>query len=493
MNITFIAKGAESIGLEYISAVLKQHGHKVSLVFDRALFNDDTYINIPWLKGLLKPVSIVAKEALNENPDIIGFSVLTNAYSWSLAVAREIKKIKNVPIIFGGIHPTLVPEEVMSNKEVDIVCRGEGEYALLELVESIGSGKQDYSIQNLWFKNKNAVIRNELRAPIADLDTLPLPDKSLFEGHIPMNYYYMAMVSRGCAYACSYCSEICIKTLYKNKGSYYRQRSVNKVIDEFLVMKQKYNFKAIDIKSSSLSDSGEWICNFLEEYKYKVALPFRAMLHPKTVDDKLARALKSAGCNQIQVGVQTFNPSLRKDILKRSETNADVSQALNSLGRFNVKFSVDLMTGLPGENKGDLLLAANELVKCKNLYKIGLFYLQYLPKTPITEYAKDCGRLTETEVININKGGINNFFTANNAREISRLRDFQLLFRLLPILPRWLVKLILKFNIYKAFHYIPQVFLIVFIDIMSAFSARDYFTVFTLKGYLWEMKRKILK
>ena len=158
-----------------------------------------------------------------------------------------------------------------------------------------------------------------------------------------------------------------------------------------------------------------------------------------------------------------------------------------------MRFSVDLMTGLPGENGGDLLLSAENLLGQRGLYKIALFYLQYLPQAPITKYAQDNGILTEITVNNINKGLITNFFSTDKKEEIKRLRNFQLLFRLLPILPKGMTRFILRTKLYRTFYIMPQAPLIILIDILGALFTRDYFTLSTIKGYLWEIRRKILQ
>jgi len=493
MKVTFVTRGTENIGIECLSAALKAKGHEVELVFDRALFNDDTYINIPGLKFFSKPLSSLAKEIVDTKPAIVCFSVMTNNYQWNLSVAKELKKISDILIVFGGIHATLAPEEVISQPEVNIVCIGEGDNAIVELADSLEQKNSYLNIKNLWFKKNGEIIKNEVALPIANLDALPFPDKDIFRSYLPLNYYYLAVTSRGCPNCCSYCSEISLKIVYKGKGQYYRERSVKSVINEFLLMKNKYNFKAIDIRSSVLSHNKEWIREFVTEYKDKIKLPFRIMIHPNTIDKEIASGLKEAGCWQAQVGVQSFNEALRNKILHRFDTNKEIIAALDSLDAAGLRFSVDLMTGLPEEKKQDLLEAAQILIKYKHLYKVALFYLQYLPKAPILQYATQSKEIEDKILADINSGKGKNLLSASLKSEIDRLRNWQLLFRLLPILSPNTLKKVLKYKIHERLYLFPKSSIIILTDILSAIWVREYFLLSVIKGYFWEIGNMLKK
>jgi len=169
--------GSESLGLEYLSAVLKSKGHEVFLVFDPALFNDKHYLHVDFLAKLFNVRSRLLDEIVELNPDVIGFTVLTDTYKWACSFANEIKEVlPDTRIIFGGIHPTSVPEKVIKNDFVDALCIGESEEAFLEFVES----PERTDIQNFWFKSNGKIIKNKIRPLNQDLDSLPFADKSIF-------------------------------------------------------------------------------------------------------------------------------------------------------------------------------------------------------------------------------------------------------------------------------------------------------------------------
>ena len=154
MNITFVAMGCELLGLEALSTALKKKRHKVSLVFDPSLFDDKVYFHNKTLSKIFKTKQKkIVEKIIKTKPDIVGFYIITDTYKWTEQIATLLKKHSpKIPIICGGIYPTSTPENIIKRSWVDIICRGEGEAPLLELLDSMSKGKINYKIKNLWFK-----------------------------------------------------------------------------------------------------------------------------------------------------------------------------------------------------------------------------------------------------------------------------------------------------------------------------------------------------
>src|SRR5262249_35457147 len=131
MKITFVGLGAEQLGIEMLSAVLRRGGHSTSLVYNAGLFHDRYYLDVSLLGRLFDRTAQVIDEIIAEKPDLVAFSVLTPVYPWVLAVARAVKAQSGVPIVVGGVHPSAVPEICLENACIDYVCVGEGEQALI--------------------------------------------------------------------------------------------------------------------------------------------------------------------------------------------------------------------------------------------------------------------------------------------------------------------------------------------------------------------------
>src|SRR3989338_8049425 len=191
MRATFLYMGAENMGIEGLSSVLERHGHQTSLVFDPSLFDDKYYLQIKFLAKLFKYRNIV-QDILKTDPDIVMFSVFSDCNQWALDIARRIKQIKDVPIIFGGIHPTSVPDKAIKEDCVDYVVVGEADDAIVELLDSLKKNEPNYAIPNVWCKKDGQVIGNPVRPLSQELDSLPYPNKDLFVPYVPMKHYMVA-------------------------------------------------------------------------------------------------------------------------------------------------------------------------------------------------------------------------------------------------------------------------------------------------------------
>lgn len=495
-KVMFAAVGAESISIEALSAMLKKGGHTTGLAFDRALFDDKQYFPVPRLARIFDRRKEVVREIVESRPDLLAFSVFADNYRWCLWVAGEVKKHIDVPVIFGGIHPTSVPERVIAQDCVDMICLGEGDYALLDLVNSIESGTVDRSIKNIWFKVDGEIIKNEPRPLISDLDELPMIDKELFEWVVPISDYYLTVTAKGCINACAYCSQNFLKKWEKGMGPFLRERSVDSVLEELSFMKKKYNFKRVDIKNNILSGSRKWTFEFLERYKKEIMVPFRIMGHPKTIRSDVAKALKEAGCWHVQIGIETINPSIRTEVLLRKESNEDIYSALKAMDDAGIKYSVDYMVGLPGEAEADLIEAIRMLARCKNVIRFSIFWLEYLPKVAITEMARAKGLLNDGDIDDIEEGRQENYLSTGSVKDSRRminLKNYHLIFRILPMTPKAAIDFILKTKVYKSFQYLPQTIILIMVDVAVSFLKWDHYALFAMKSYLIEIKKRFFR
>lgn len=196
MKILFYYRGAESFGIEYISAVLKEAGHETELIFDPGF--DDTFYFKSHLFDPLKIKEKLLAQAKRFSPDFIAFSSITNLYPYIKDMAYLLKKELKVPAIIGGIHATILPEYVLNEECFDMLCIGEGEYAMLELANRMQEGKDFSDIDNLWVKRDAKFIRNPERPLIQNLDTLPFADKDMFYKRGAFYKSIQFSASRGC-------------------------------------------------------------------------------------------------------------------------------------------------------------------------------------------------------------------------------------------------------------------------------------------------------
>jgi len=450
MRVAFVSGFDERLGLEYISALLKKNGHEVALFIDRQFCNDE-YVHLPWINRMFYPQRRIIEAIRKYQPDIVGFSVITDFYEWATELAALIKNTIDAPVIFGGVHPTAVPERVIQSDSVDIVCVGEGEQAVLELVESMQRGEIDYSIKNLWFKKNGKIISNEVRPLLGNLDFLPFPDKDLYYLQNPQyaNFYFI-VASRGCAYACSYCCHSYGRRLYAGKGKYLRRRTVANVIEELNKAKEKYGIEFIKFFDESLGSNIDWLRELCKQYKKHINIPFLCYLHPNDVSEETVTLLKQAGCIEITMGVQTIYRGMIPKILNRDIPLERIKRAIELIRKQNIVLVTDNIYAIPGEEQGTF----ENFFRFYNSNRVDhvyFYWLKYFPKAGITDWARDNNILDENQyesILNGKRNGPFNLIKGNTPNDQKKLLPF---FSLIRFFPKKFIDWILNKKIYRFF------------------------------------------
>ena len=314
MDIIFVSCGFENLGVEYLSAALKQKGFSAGLVNIPSLAIAKYSRRIP---GLCKTMDLVVREIENYHPKAVAFSSNTLDYPYCSQIAEKIKGKQATSVIFGGPHPTLIPEIVINNKAVDYVITGEAESQLPRLAECLLLGKGNIKdIDNLWYKQNGETKTNAENPYLIDIDALPLPDKGLYSDLIKRSGTYNVISSRGCRYSCSFCYSDYMNSKFRN---FYRRRKPEKVIEELGFMHEKFRFKKVYFFDSNFATDKDWLDNFLQKYREKINLPFSCEGHVSTFSEAIAGMLRASGCRFIDFGIQTMSERLRNSVLKRPE------------------------------------------------------------------------------------------------------------------------------------------------------------------------------
>ena len=358
-------------GTEFLSSVLKMHGHEVAVYIEGE--------NSLGLKAWVASFS----------PHIAGFSCTTGLHQWALEKAALLKKeFPAIVCVYGGPHPTHFPE-MIEHAAVDVVCRGEGEYALLELADALDAGREYSSIANLWVKTNGAVTRNEVRPLVDDLDTLPLPDRSIYlDAYASLRSSRLSfMAGRGCPYTCSYCYNDPQRKLYRGKGKYVRRRSPAHLIGEIQSLHQKYRFKTVYFQDDTFTIDTKWLHAFLPRYKDAVNLPFICLITADTATPETVGLLKDAGCIRAFFGVESGDEELRRLVLKKNVTDDHIRRAARVLHGAGIRFRTYNMIGLPGETLEQAFktIALNREIKTD--YPWCSIYYPF-PGTELSEYGR---------------------------------------------------------------------------------------------------------
>ncbi|MFH1859428.1 MAG: radical SAM protein [bacterium] len=395
----------KNIGIRSLHAFLKSNGCDINLIFFKhSYFNNahaPTDTEIKQLIGVLK----------RSRTNLVGISVSCSAYlETAKVITMAIKEALNIPVLWGGVHATVDPEGCIQH--ADMLCVGEGEYPILELLEAMSSQKDMTGIKNLWINQEGRVIKNPLRQLIQDLNSLPLPDYTndnkyyisgdkIYEGdpiHLDCWDYFL-QGTRGCPYSCTYCSNSLFKEMYKDHGKYIRQRSVEHVIKELIQAKGSLKgLKMITFFDEVFGINKKWISEFCEGYKEKINIPFSCYLHPLAVKEDIVIMLKDAGASLIGIGIQSGCERVRRHIFKRPETNKQIIEAAEILQKHKIPFVLDLIMDNPFESHEDKDETLNLLLQIPRPFKLSLYSLIYFPETGLTKMALKQGLITRDDI-----------------------------------------------------------------------------------------------
>jgi len=449
MNIVFISSCEETLAIEYLSAALKKAGHNCWMSFDPQLF-DDTYLKSGYASRLFDYSAIIVEEVKSYKPDLVAFSVVSDNFPWAARLAAKVKKAIDVPIVFGGVHPTSVPEYVLRYSAADYVIMGEGEGALVDLADNIKNEIVCRSIPNVCVKDGDNVICNEVRPLIEDLDQLPFPDKEIFYEKLPfIRNGYISLSSRGCVNKCTFCNNSLYKDkIYAGKGRFFRRRSAQNVLTELIHAKQKYNYHAVHFWDEIFISDRKWLFEFLEGYRREINVPFTCCIHVNFIDKEVVDVLKRSNCWQAIMGVQSLNEELKRTILNRRETNEKVKNAITFLRQQNILAICENMLGLPTQTEDDvvnMLTFYNETRPSR----LSVYFLRYYPQTQIIETALEQKILTPADVEEINIGLKARSFIQGGTITTKSFARLQSYLVLLLVLPKWLNRFLIRIKFYK--------------------------------------------
>jgi anaerobic magnesium-protoporphyrin IX monomethyl ester cyclase len=374
MRILFVEKQIdyEPLGLLYLSSVLRQAGHEVRLS----------------VASEQDPVAV----ARDWRPDVVGYSVYTGSQTYYRDLNLEIKEVAEVISVFGGPHPTYFPEFV-EEPGVDGICIGEGEGAILDLVEAVEVGRPLTGLENWWFKRNGRVERNPIRPAEDNLDVLPFPDRELlfaadeFTRQSGIKHF---ITSRGCPYDCTYCFNHALAEIYRGKGKRLRQMSVDKVIEEVQWVRDRYPIQFVVFLDDLFIVYENWLQDLATRFPRDVGLPFFCNVRANLVTPEKVALLRQAGCTSVGMGLETGNPILRNELLKRKLSDERIIEASRLIREADIQLLTTNMIGLPGgtlENDFETLVLNHA---CKPAYANAFLYQPY-PRTELGEHAREHG------------------------------------------------------------------------------------------------------
>lgn len=416
MRVAFISPfpAIYTLGLRGLSSWLREKGHEIKIIH---MARPSLELSFEMEYILRYPDTALAQLVDHcKDCQLIGLSLFTQHFEGIVQLIEYFRrKLPEIPIILGGIHPTVKPEECI--QLADYVCLGEGEYSLLELIMRLEQDLDTSDIPGLWIRKETEIFRNPAWPLEQNLDVFPPPDYGI-ENHfiyleqpekiVPMTWdllrdylhgidvrfmkplrgrsiLYRTLASRGCPLNCTYCCNNVYRKLYP-KQNYVRHRSVPHLITELLWMKQHLPWVTmVSFEDDSfLAAPLEIIKQFSQEYREKIGLPFRCLHEPLTFSEEKLEYLIEGGMADIQIGIETiakntlrmYNRSgLRNKFIDAAQVLAKVSQKKEQ----KLFVSYDLIIDNPWETDNDLLETLQFVVNLPGNFRLNIFSLVFFP------------------------------------------------------------------------------------------------------------------
>ncbi len=414
-----------------LSAALKKAGHETQV----AVGDKDKIMN----------------EIKVYNPDIIAFSVITSFRHFMANMGRKIREEGiNAPIIVGGYDASFFPE-MIKKFSIDVLCMGEGDDAFVEFANAFDNKKNYSKIKNLWVKKNNKIIKNKIR-PFKDINEQIFYDRDIYrnyDSYFRDLEFEQIMVGRGCPYRCSYCFNHKYRELYLPVDKKYcALRNPDNVIDECLVLKNKYKIKNIFFNDSTLGYNKAWLREFLKKYKEKVDLPFTINATVMEIDEEFCKLIsETKRCFIIRIGLETGNEKFRAKVLNKPIPNKQYVHAINLLNKYKIKYSMAIMLGLPGESLEyaiETLNLASRLKGKRGIVAVNIF--KPFPKLDITKHGVKIGQYDKKLLEDENMIGDNimNVYDClrqdKEGRQILMLSRFSYIYVYFPFLRNFILK-----------------------------------------------------
>ena len=335
MRVLYLQKDQfVNMGITQLVACTNAAGHESHLIIENAERN---------LRRAIRRI----------DPDIIAFSVTTGLHLWALQQAHRVKRwFPQIKTIFGGMHATFYPE-MIEGEVVDVVCRGDGEDALVEYLDAVESGHDPTGIANLWIKDDaGRVHRNPMRPLEQDLDRYPFPDRTIYDNYAFVKNQKIEgfITGRGCPDNCSFCFHVGLKKIMKGLGTYTRRKSIEYVIAEIEDFLTRYPLRRLVFRDDTfIVGYHDYVKPLLELYRKRIGIPFSVLIRADYMTEESVRDLAESGCFAVKMGVESGNEYMRNKIMHKHLSNEQILECMGWLKKYGIMVQTSNILGSPGE------------------------------------------------------------------------------------------------------------------------------------------------
>ncbi|MBW8015818.1 MAG: B12-binding domain-containing radical SAM protein [Planctomycetes bacterium] len=347
------------LGLGYIAAVLQQQGIEVKIV-DALMMGWHTRVDID--NDLIRiglSFADIHKIILDYGPDMVGInSLFTKQRNNAHEIFRLAKEVNpEIITVSGGAHPTVLPEMVLADKNVDFVVLGEGEDSILDILKIIEGSADNLQLDGIGLKKDGETIIYPKTRYIQDVDSIPFPAWDVMNmdlyfglgashGKRLHSRFMPIMTSRGCGAGCTFCSA------HRVWGKSYRMRSAENIIEEMRVLKDKYGIKELMFEDDNLTMNvkrAEKIFDLMINENFNFAWDTPNGVAAFALTESIILKMKQSGCYQMNLALESGSQYVLDSIIKKPLKLHKVKPLIEYAKKIKLGVSIYLIIGMPGE------------------------------------------------------------------------------------------------------------------------------------------------
>jgi len=333
------------------------------------------------VKVYVEEIHKVEKDELY-SADIVGISTITSTAPRAYSIADELRE-RGVPVVMGGAHPTFLPDEALEH--ADFVVRGEGEEAIVELLEALDGKRSINSVAGVSYRDGEEIVHNPTRELCPDLDSHPSPDLSLIVGFgsgtrsfFKYNPIIPVITSRGCPFNCKFCS---VTTMFGRK---YRFRSTEKVLDDIRPHMDRTIFFYDDNFTASKQRTKQLLRRMIDE---KLTPEWTAQVRVDVArDEELLELMERSNCFAVYVGFESINPRTL-ELYSKGQTLEDITESIKKFHEHGIRIHGMFVLG----SDEDDVRIIRETARFAKRVKIDTVQFMILTPIPGSEIFKEFG------------------------------------------------------------------------------------------------------
>lgn len=376
--------------------VVLYNPHAVFYTMPLALIAIGSYLdaeqyNVIIIDGRLeKDPMLKISEALNQNAICFATTVLTGGpIKDALKISRQVKeKFPNIPVVWGGWHPSLFSHQTLEEASVDVVVKGQGEITFAELLERLINKESLKGLQGIAYKERSIVVMNEERHmqdlnnfPAFNYDLVDVPGYMKLSGRKQLDY----ISSQGCRFRCSFCAD---PTMYKRGWYGYDPERIGNEIE---TLWNKYQFDHVHLQDETFFTNAKRVKGVAEEFiKRKLPISWFGTMRADQgvrLDDSVWELCKKSGLERVMIGMEAGTQEML-DWMQKDIKLEHIYDTAKKCIRYGIAINFSIIVGFPGETEESIsatLSMVKELRKMSSTFNMAIFYYKPYPGNKIAD------------------------------------------------------------------------------------------------------------